>query len=129
MKKVTYQLPLQYTMKREVVPFRDYYWQFYEEQTEKVREKIDYVLQIIRSVDRVPEKFLKHLGDGLYEVRIKQGSNIYRIFSFFDSGQQGQESLVILLHGFQKKSQKTPKKELERARTLRAEYYEEKGIS
>ena len=116
-------------MKREVVPFRDYYWQFYEDQTEKVREKIDYVLQIIRSVDRVPEKFLKHLGDGLYEVRIKQGSNIYRIFSFFDSGQQGKESLVILLHGFQKKSQKTPKKELERARTLRVEYYEEKGIS
>ena len=46
-------------MKREVVPFRDYYWQFYEEQTEKVREKVDYVLQIIRSVDRVPEKFLE----------------------------------------------------------------------
>ncbi len=111
-------------MKREVVPFRDYYWQFYEAQTEKVREKIDYVLQIIRSVDRVPEKFLKHLGDGLYEVRIKQGSNIYRIFSFFDDG-----SLVILLHGFQKKSQKTPKKELERAKTLRAAYYEEKGTS
>lgn len=96
---------------------------FYLEQNEKVQEKFDYVMTVIRSVDRVPEKFLKYMTgtDGLYEMRIEYGSNIYRVFCFFDEGQ-----LVILLNGFQKKSQKTPNKEIEKAERLKKEYLEEK---
>jgi phage-related protein len=91
---------------------------FYLEQSGKVQEKIEYVLTVIRRVDRVPEKFLKHLTgtDGLYEIRVEYGSNIYRIFCFFDEGQ-----LVILLNGFQKKSQKTPAKEIDKAERLKKE--------
>jgi len=72
-------------------------------------------------VEIIPKKFFKHIEDGIYEIRIKSGSNIYRLFSFFDEGK-----LVILLHGFTKKSQKLPRKEIDRALRLRREYYESK---
>ena len=85
------------------------------------KEKVDYVLQIIISVARVPAKFLKHVEDGIYEIRIGTGSNIYRIFSFFDEGK-----LVILLHGIQKKTQKLLRKEIEKAKKLRRSYYVDK---
>jgi phage-related protein len=70
-----------------------------------------------------PQTYLKHLEgtDGLYEIRVSSGSNIFRIFCFFDQGQ-----LVILLNGFQKKTQKTPKSEIERAEKLKTKYYEDK---
>ena len=107
---------------REVVPYKEYYWDFYFSQPKKVQEKIDYVLQIIMSVQHVSDKFLKHLDDGIYEVRIKTGSNIYRIFCFFDEGK-----LVVLLHAIQKKTQKTPKKEINKAKRLRTQYHEDKA--
>ena len=59
---------------------------------------------------------------GLFEARIKLGSNIWRVFCFFDKGK-----LVILLNGFTKKTQKTPKKEIDKAVLLMKEYYEEKN--
>ncbi len=59
---------------------------------------------------------------GLYEARIKLGSDIWRVFCFFDKGK-----LVILLNGFTKKTQKTPKKEIDKAVRLMKEYYEEKN--
>lgn len=63
-----------------------------------------------------PKKFRQKLN-GLYEIRIEVGSNIYRIFSFFDKG-----NLVVLGNGFQKKSQKTPKQEIEKALKIMEEY-------
>ena len=59
--------------------------------------------------------------NGLYEARIQLASNIWRVFCFFDNG-----NLVILLNGFQKKTQKTPKNELGKAIRLMNEYYLEK---
>ena len=106
---------------RILKPYKNYFWDFYNPLQQKVKDKVDYVLQIIISVERVSTKFFKHLDDGIYEIRVEYKSNIYRIFSFFDDGK-----LVILLHGFQKKTQKTPRKEIERAKTLRKEYYENK---
>ena len=73
------------------------------------------------NVQYIPQKFFKHIEDGVYEIRVKVGSDIYRVSCFFDDGK-----LVILLNGFQKKSQKTPKVEIERAIRLRKEYYDEK---
>jgi phage-related protein len=68
----------------------------------------------------IPEKFFKHIEgtNGLFEIRIKVGSDIFRIFCFFDEGK-----LVILLNGFQKKSDKTPKNEIEKAERLKQKYY------
>jgi phage-related protein len=101
--------------------YKNYFWDFYNPLKQNVKDKMDYVLQIVISVQRIPTKFFKHLEDGIYEIRIEVGSNIYRIFAFFDDNK-----LVILLHGFQKKTQKTPRKELERAKKLRKDYYNDK---
>jgi phage-related protein len=106
---------------RILEPYKNYFWELYNSQKQNVKDKIDYVLQIILSAQRIPAKFFKHLEEGIYEIRIEFGGNIYRIFCFFDD-----EKLVILLHGFQKKSQKTPRKEIERAKILRRNYYEDK---
>ncbi len=107
-------------IERQII-FHDHYFQdFYIEQTEKVREKIGYVFRVIKTVDKIPEKFLKHLEgtDGLYEIRIELGSNIYRVFCCFDEG-----NLVVLFNGFQKKTQKTPRQEIQMAEKLKTEYF------
>jgi|SRR3989304_5327028 phage-related protein len=107
-------------MAREIIFYEDYFIEFYQQQDDKVKSKIQYVLELIKQVDRVPEKFLKHLTgtDGLYEIRIEYQSNIYRIFCCFDKGQ-----LVVLFNGFHKKTQKTPKSELEKAIKIMANYF------
>ena len=107
---------------RTLKPFGDYFWDFYNAQTKKVQEKIDYVLEIVISMDRVPQQFFKHLEDGIYEIRVKVGSDIYRIFCFSEEGQ-----VIILLHAFQKKSQKTPRRYIQQAKKLRRTYYESKN--
>lgn len=111
-------------MTRKIIFHDNHFIEFYQKLDEKVKVKIQYVLELIKQVDRVPEKFLKHLTgtDGLYEVRVECQSNIYRIFCCFDEGK-----LVILFNGFQKKDQKTPKGELEKALKLMNEYFEQKG--
>ena len=93
---------------------------FYLAQPEKVQEKIEYVFKIIRTIQNVPNKFLEHIAgtEGLYEIRIEFESNIYRIFCCFDKG-----NLVVLLNGFQKKTQKTPKNEIDLALKLKEEYF------
>lgn len=97
---------------RQIIFHEHHFIDFYWEQNEKVQEKIEYVFKILRTVQNVPRKFLDHITgtNGLYEIRIEFESNIYRIFCCFDKG-----NLVILFNGFQKKSQKTPKKEIDMA--------------
>ena len=111
-------------MIREIIFHENHFISFYQNQDEKVKTKILYVLELIKQVDRVPEKFLRHLTgtDGLYEIRIEHKSNIYRLFCCFDEGK-----LVVLFNGFQKKTQKTPKGELEKALRLMQDYFEQKN--
>lgn len=106
---------------RTLETFEDHFWNFYESQSPSVRQKIDYVLQLVINLPQIPKKFFKHVEDGIYEIRIESNSDIFRVFSFFDEGK-----LVILLHGFTKKSQKLPRKEIDRAKQLRSKYYESK---
>jgi phage-related protein len=110
-------------MKRDVIIYKNHFPEFYRKQDVKIRAKIDYVLKIIRELDQIPSQYFKHLTgtDGLYEARIKLGNNIFRVFCFFDNG-----NLVVLLNGFKKKTQKTPKNEIKLAERLKKEYYEEK---
>ena len=107
-------------MNREINFHENHFIEFYQVQNDKVKEKIKYVLELIKQVEKVPEKFLKHLTNtnGLYEIRIEYQSNIYRIFCCFDKGK-----LVVLFNAFQKKTQKTPKKEIEKALKLMDEYF------
>lgn len=110
-------------MNRRIEFYENHFMDFYKVQDENVKLKIQHVFEVIKQVDRVPEKFLKHLAgtDGLYEIRVEYQSNIFRIFCCFDKG-----NLVILFNAFQKKSQKTPKKELEKAMRFKTEYFKNK---
>jgi phage-related protein len=112
-------------MTREIIFYENNFIAFYQKQDEKLKEKIKYVLELIKQVEKIPEKFLKHLTgtDGLYEIRIEYQSNFYRIFCCFDKG-----NLVVLFNGFQKKTQKTPNNELEKALKLKNEYFENKKL-
>ena len=104
---------------RIVVFYKDYFKTFFSLQREKVQKKIIWTLELIQELDKVPETYLKHLEntDGLYEIRIQQGNDIFRLFCFFDKGK-----LIVIANGFQKKTQKTPKKEIEKALQIKAEY-------
>ena len=108
-------------MKRRIITFGRYFKEFVEKLTVKEREKIDYGLVLLKTQDRLPTKFVKHLIDGLYELRTEYNGNIYRVFFVFDEG-----AIVVLFNGFHKKTQKTPKGELEKALRIKDEYYEYK---
>ena len=106
---------------RELVFYRAYFREFYDRQSEKVKEKIDYVLFVLTHAERIPEKFLKHIENqkGLYEIRVEVGNNIFRIFCCFDKGK-----IIVLFNGFQKKSQKTPKQEIDLAVKIMKDYFD-----
>lgn len=110
--------------KRELYFYRDYFKSFYVEQNAKVKNKILWTLKVIEDVERIPEQYFKHIegSDGLYEIRIKSGKENFRIFCFFE-----ENNIVVIGHGFQKKSQRTPAKELEKALNIKKEYHEEKS--
>ena len=110
---------------RTVITYKSYFEEFFIKQKSKVQDKIIWTLDLIEELPRVPERYLKYLEgtDGLYEIRIKLGSDIYRIFSFFDEWK-----LVVLTNGFQKKTQKTPKQEIEKALKIKKEYENENSI-
>ncbi|MEO6813492.1 MAG: type II toxin-antitoxin system RelE/ParE family toxin [Ginsengibacter sp.] len=110
---------------REIIFHKHYFQIFYLEQPKKVQEKIEYVFRIIKTVQNVPKKFLNYMTgtDGLFEIRIEFESNIYRIFCCFDK-----VNLVVLFNGFQKKAQKTSKKEIDLALKLKKEYFNSKKV-
>lgn len=104
---------------RKVLFYKNFFQDFFSKQNKKVKEKIIWTLELIEDLERIPETYLKHIEntDGLYEIRVQKGNDIFRIFCFFDVGQ-----LVIIGNGFQKKTQKTPKKELELALKIKSAY-------
>jgi phage-related protein len=108
---------------REIIAYKNYFEDFLLKQPLKVQNKIFKILEAIETLERIPTNYLKIIAEtkGLYEARIQVGSDIWRVFCFFDRGK-----LVILLNGFQKKTQKTPKNEIEKAKKLMKEYYENK---
>jgi len=108
---------------RTIISYKNHFDNFLAAQPIKVQDKIYKILEIVEYQQQIPTKFIKHIEgtDGLYETRFSLGSNIWRVFCFFDQGY-----LVILLNGFQKKTQKTPLTEIAKAERLRQEYYKEK---
>jgi phage-related protein len=108
---------------RKIIFFEEHFMEFYQKCDPKVKGKIQYVLEIVRQVERVPKKFFDHISgsDGLYEIHVEYESNIYRIFCCFDKGR-----LVVLFNGFQKKSQKTSKAEIKKAEKLKEKYFKNK---
>lgn len=103
---------------RRILVYKDYFLTFYRALEAGAQKKIDYVLDVLKMQDRVSEKFIKYIKEGIYEIRASYNGNIYRAFFIFDEG-----NIVMLFNGFQKKSQKTPSKEIDKALELKKEYY------
>lgn len=112
-------------MNRKLSSYGKYFFDFYSKLDKDLQEKFDWVFELIKTVDRIPGKYFQHLEntDGLFEIRVEYESNIYRVICFFDEG-----NLVILLNAFQKKTQKTPRAELELAKRLKKQYFIDKKI-
>ena len=104
---------------RKIFFYKDHFEKFFVKQRKKVKDKIIWTLSLVEELPIIPETYLKHIKNtnGLYEIRIKVSRDIFRVFCIFDSGE-----LVVLMNGFQKKSQKTPKKDLEKALKIKDEY-------
>lgn len=104
---------------RTVIFYKSYFQEFFIKQREKVKDKIIWTLELIEELQIIPKTYLKHIEgtDGLFEIRIQQGSDIFRIFCFFDHGK-----IIVLANGFQKKTQRTPKGEIAKALKIKREY-------
>ncbi|MBE6227824.1 MAG: type II toxin-antitoxin system RelE/ParE family toxin [Bacteroidales bacterium] len=108
-------------MKRTIMTYGGYFERFIMTLTLNERRKIDYILSLLETEDRLPVKFIKHIAQGIYELRINVNGLAHRVFFIFDD-----DSIVILFNGFTKKSMKTPRYEIERAIRLKKEYYADK---
>ncbi|MBO4614062.1 MAG: type II toxin-antitoxin system RelE/ParE family toxin [Bacteroidales bacterium] len=109
---------------RKIITYGGYFEAFMETLSLKEQRKLDYVISLLSTQDRLPVKFIKHIDNGLYELRMMWENNIYRVFFIFD-----EENIVVLFSGFQKKTQKTPKTEIEKAIKIKEAYYADKQSS
>ena len=112
------------TMKRRILTYGGSFEAFMSSLKEKEQEKIQYGLLLLKTQDRLPKKFVKHIRDGIYELRTEYGGNIFRVFFIFDEGK-----IIVLFNGFQKKSQKTPLTEIDKALKIKEAYYADKQSS
>lgn len=108
---------------RKIIGYKHYFKDFMDSLSKKEAEKVYRALTLFAEADDklLPRHYIKHLCDGIYEFRTNYGSNEFRIFYIYDG-----DTIVVLFNGFRKKTQKTPKKELEKAIALKKEYYENK---
>lgn len=111
-------------MKRKIITYGGYFEAFIATLSEKDLRKLDYVISLLETEDRLPLRFIKFLREELYELRMEYGGNIYRVFFIFDDG-----AIVVLFNGFQKKTQKTPSSEIEKALRIKEAYYGDKQSS
>ena len=107
---------------RKILYYKDYFLNFFFSLNEGARKRIAYVLDVLKMQQRPNKNFVKHIREGVFELRAQHEGNIYRAFFIFDEG-----NIVMLFNGFQKKTQKTPPSEIEMAIRLKNEYYAEKG--
>ena len=108
---------------RTVIFYKDYFEKFFLKQRKKVKDKIVWTIELVEDLEIVPERYLKHIESttGLYKMRVRVGRDSIRIFCFFD-----RDKLVILINGFQKKTQKIPQREIEKALKIMEEYKDER---
>ena len=106
---------------RSIFAFKSYFKDFIESLKEAEARKVFYVIDMLKTQERVNARFVKYLRDEIYELRAEHNSNIFRVFFIFDEG-----NVVMLFNGFKKKTQKTPQSEINKAIQLKKEYYASK---
>lgn len=107
-------------MKR-IIAYKNYYAKFINELSETEQKKLFRAMALLASDDKIPHHYIKYLRDEIHELRVTCGNNELRIMFIYDG-----DTIVVLLNGFRKKTQKTPKKEIDKAIRLKTEYYETK---
>ena len=110
--------------KRHIVVYKNYFIDFKKTLSQQTLKKIYQIFLYIMTLESIPATYLKSIKSvtGLYEIRVEESGNIYRIFCCFDAG-----NLVVLFNAFQKKTQKTPSKEIEKAKRIMNEYFNDEG--
>ena len=108
-------------MTRKIKSYGGYFESCMETLNEKEQEKVQYGLLLLKTQGRLPKKFVRLVRDAVYELRTEYAGNIYRVFFIFDEG-----NIVVLFNGFQKKTQKTPQGEIEKAIKIKEAYYADK---
>ena len=108
-------------MTRKIRTYGGYFESFMETLNEKEQEKVQYGLLLLKTQGRLPKKFVRLVRDAVYELRTEYMGNIYRVFFIFDEG-----NIVVLFNGFQKKTQKAPLGEIEKAIKIKEAYYADK---
>lgn len=106
-------------MKRTIITFGGYFEEFIKALGVKEVKKIDYLLSLLETERILSKEIVKFIEDEIYELRMLYAGNIYRVFFIFDDG-----NIVVLFNGFHKKTQKTPKGIIEKAKRIKMEYYE-----
>lgn len=104
---------------RAIFYYKNYYLDFFRKLAPDVQKKLNWTLQLIETLDRIPEKYFKYItgSNGIYEIRVEAGSNIYRVFCFFDK-----EKMIVLTNAYEKKTKKTSRDEIRLAEKLKAAY-------
>lgn len=106
------------TMERKILYYKTYFLDFFNSLSTGAKRKVAYVLDVLKTQQRPSQNFVKHVREGVYELRAQHDGNIYRAFFIFDEG-----NIVMLNNGFQKKAQRTPENEIDKAIKLKNEYY------
>ncbi|MDR0987899.1 MAG: type II toxin-antitoxin system RelE/ParE family toxin [Prevotellaceae bacterium] len=109
---------------RQIVVYGDYFKAFKKTLSREVLRKIYQIFMYIMTQEHIPAKYFSSIVgvQGLFEIRVEERGNIYRIFCCMD-----EENLVVLFNGFQKKSQKTPVEEIARATRIMKAYFQQKN--
>lgn len=111
-------------MIKYAIIFLEWAKEFLDSLDEKTRKKVMYNVWKSREIND-PELF-KKLDGNIWEFRTKFLTNQIRLLAFWDKTEK-EETLVVATHGFIKKTQKTPKSEIEKAEKIRKQYFKEKG--
>jgi len=96
--------------------------EFLDSLSGKAAPKVTWVLQLFEESDAIPERYLKKLTSDIWECRIQFGGNTFRVLCFFDGPE------VVLTHGFQKKTRKIPRIEIEKAESHRRDYLDRREV-
>jgi phage-related protein len=109
--------------RREIIFFKGYFWDFYGKLDSEAQKKTEWTLGLIRDLRTIPFKYFKSIkgSPGLFELRVHCRNDAYRVFCVFDDNNR-----LVLLNGFHKKTNRTPRREIEKALRLKKDYFHEK---
>ena len=109
---------------RTIVAYKDYFKNFKRTVSQQVLDKFYEIFLYIMTLEVIPSTYFRSIEGvkGLFEIRVEEGGNIYRVFCCFDDG-----NLVVLFNAFHKKAQKTPPNEIAKAKRIMKEYFDNKN--